>query len=491
MTTASPATLRHSISLDSLIAFGYDRTPVGRRELAKDTLGRVFGYIGSILCGARFVTGDKRHPASGFTRQTSALGSKGIFAFPGFLRLNDVPLSTESSSSIDDFLTPQCQAVASSQDTQPSCWKPFEHLTPLDLVDEAYMAPIPWPNEQRCFSGGEPLIPSRHSIHQRPHSKRVCSGFHREDDSCYPLIYSSQASQSDTDALQLILALNDGRPSFYTFEQPPRTVLDLGCGDGAWILHAKNVWKDTQFVGQDLVINGSTMSNDRHKVQLVEGNFLLGLPYATATFDYIRLSRITMGIPCWLWEPFLREVHRVLTPDGIVEVIDDKYFNVHVCRCSQCNESGFLELETQFRRLLGNRHVHEIHRIIPVYRGHFFGTVEKSIHEVGISFKSQCLESGKQPKPRMKSITTSRLQATFPIPRANTPVSRPTSPISRVASPIPSLEHSLSRSSSPAPPSYEEATRRKRRHSNLIYHIVSGRSTILRIPISPILSSWA
>lgn len=47
---------------------------------------------------------------------------------------------------------------------------------------------------------------------------------------------------SDREALDLMLAIANGHPTFFPFTIPPRRVLDLGCGDGAWILHTANLW---------------------------------------------------------------------------------------------------------------------------------------------------------------------------------------------------------------------------------------------------------
>jgi len=38
-------------------------------------------------------------------------------------------------------------------------------------------------------------------------------------------------------------AVANGHPSFYKFSTPPRRVLDLGCGDGSWIMQTSELWK--------------------------------------------------------------------------------------------------------------------------------------------------------------------------------------------------------------------------------------------------------
>ncbi|KAG8962747.1 hypothetical protein FRC03_003842 [Tulasnella sp. 419] len=40
--------------------------------------------------------------------------------------------------------------------------------------------------------------------------------------------------------------------TYHVFDTPPKKVLDLGCGTGAWILEAAKEWKDAKFVGYDI-----------------------------------------------------------------------------------------------------------------------------------------------------------------------------------------------------------------------------------------------
>ncbi len=70
-------------------------------------------------------------------------------------------------------------------------------------------------------------------------------------------------------------------PSFRDYgNAPPRSVIDLGCGPGFWILDAAAAWKHTTFVGFDLV---DVLQRDFQKtenVQFVRGNLcVLFLPW--------------------------------------------------------------------------------------------------------------------------------------------------------------------------------------------------------------------
>ena len=63
---------------------------------------------------------------------------------------------------------------------------------------------------------------------------------------CYTVVRLAPQTHSlfsDRDALKLMTAVANGHPSFYKFSIPPRRVLDLGCGEGSWILQTSELWK--------------------------------------------------------------------------------------------------------------------------------------------------------------------------------------------------------------------------------------------------------
>jgi len=44
-----------------------------------------------------------------------------------------------------------------------------------------------------------------------------------------------------------------GEVALHSLPRGPSKVLDLGCGTGSWIVNATVHWKDTHFVGLDIV----------------------------------------------------------------------------------------------------------------------------------------------------------------------------------------------------------------------------------------------
>ena len=67
----------------------------------------------------------------------------------------------------------------------------------------------------------------------------------------------SYGARSDYQAHQLLCKLTRAdSPTFHNFgKKPPSDVLDLGCGEGFWVLHAAKLWKssNTRVVGLDLI----------------------------------------------------------------------------------------------------------------------------------------------------------------------------------------------------------------------------------------------
>ena len=62
------------------------------------------------------------------------------------------------------------------------------------------------------------------------------------------------------------------------------------------------------------------------RLTFTHGNFMQPLPFPDATFDFVRLSDLTLAVPRYAWGLILTEVHRVLKPSGWVELIADDFF---------------------------------------------------------------------------------------------------------------------------------------------------------------------
>ncbi|KAJ3987464.1 hypothetical protein F5890DRAFT_1551382 [Lentinula detonsa] len=154
----------------------------------------------------------------------------------------------------------------------------------------------------------------------------------------YPLDpYDSTLLDSDKTTYTLLRSLNStDTPSFCHFgNDPPSSVLDLGSGQGHWILEAAIHWKGygTQLTGVDIadtmkVLRPLAVKNGvAENIKFVRSNFLKRpLPFPDQSFDLVRMANLTYAISYDKWDHVLGEVCRVLTIGGRLELIDDHIF---------------------------------------------------------------------------------------------------------------------------------------------------------------------
>ncbi|KAF7302556.1 Methyltransf-25 domain-containing protein [Mycena chlorophos] len=171
---------------------------------------------------------------------------------------------------------------------------------------------------------------TRQTFQQKTHwrvQRRVKT--HPYPDVPYMQSFESTVLESERYSHQLLRRLlPDGSPTFHSYKHtPPQSVLELGCGIGAWLQDAARVWRTTQFVGLDLVnvalpaVTDGTLPN----VRLQLGDFLnYPLPFGKNTFELVRMANLALCVPFDRWEALLREVNRVLVPGGRLELIDDQ-----------------------------------------------------------------------------------------------------------------------------------------------------------------------
>ncbi|KAJ3869293.1 S-adenosyl-L-methionine-dependent methyltransferase [Lentinula novae-zelandiae] len=150
-------------------------------------------------------------------------------------------------------------------------------------------------------------------------------------DAPYMQSYDSVSLSADRYTHLLLRRLNpNGTPSFYDYvknKKPiPSSILDLGCGEGHWIIDAHASWPEARIVGFDLVdvILPEVRNNER--LHFVRGNFIrYPLPFPHSSFDLIRIANLSLAIPTERWNFVLSEIHRVLQVGGRLELIDDAF----------------------------------------------------------------------------------------------------------------------------------------------------------------------
>lgn len=147
-------------------------------------------------------------------------------------------------------------------------------------------------------------------------------------DAPYMLSYDRPSMENDKFSEMLLRRLNpDPSPSFLKFDKEgPKSILDLGCGSGEWAIAAATYWGSARVIGFDLV-HPSRLGGDvklPENLQWKQGNFVkYKLPFPKSMFDLVRIANLSLCIPENRWEHVLREVRRVLSPGGYLELIDD------------------------------------------------------------------------------------------------------------------------------------------------------------------------
>ncbi|KAG9053357.1 hypothetical protein FS842_008311 [Serendipita sp. 407] len=141
----------------------------------------------------------------------------------------------------------------------------------------------------------------------------------------YPVCYDQQMLDSDIcDRFTLRKICRNGLTMHDFGDKPPNEILDIATGTGSWVIEAAAKWKDASLlVGFDLVAIQPASSLLHDRIRWVQGNILDGLPFADQTFDFVRMSRIAMGLPETQWNQVIEDAVRVLRPGGVLEIIEE------------------------------------------------------------------------------------------------------------------------------------------------------------------------
>ncbi|EAU92602.2 hypothetical protein CC1G_06613 [Coprinopsis cinerea okayama7 len=141
----------------------------------------------------------------------------------------------------------------------------------------------------------------------------------------YMQAYDTQCLENDRYSELLLQRLSPTSPSFHDYgKKPPLTVLDLGCGQGHWALRAASLWPNSRITGFDIMDITLPTFQTTENLTFVKGNFLFKLPFPAKSFEYVRMSNLSLCIPFNRWMPLLAEIRRVLTNGGRLELIDDQ-----------------------------------------------------------------------------------------------------------------------------------------------------------------------
>jgi ubiquinone/menaquinone biosynthesis C-methylase UbiE len=107
---------------------------------------------------------------------------------------------------------------------------------------------------------------------------------------------------------------------------PGQRILDLGCGTGTLMLMIKRAQSLARVTGLDgdaevLAIAGAKADHARLDVSLTQA-FASALPYPDGTFDRVLSSLVFHHLSSQAKRAALREVYRVLRPNGELHILD-------------------------------------------------------------------------------------------------------------------------------------------------------------------------
>ncbi|CAG8503771.1 1548_t:CDS:2 [Paraglomus brasilianum] len=226
------------------------------------------------------------------------------------------------------------------------------------------------------------------------------------------------------------------------------SVLDIGCGAGAWIMNMALDYPVSIFVGIDI----APLFPENHppNAAFLKCNIMDGLPFPDNTFDFVRQAFVIVCMNWQAWkEKVVKELIRVTKPGGYIEIMEvcredinpgiicqkiDAYLLEHLRKAGINTASGpdvikaFNEFENEvivapmeerpyyFGKKAGRIGEATLKCILEAYKGikiiltHIMGITEKECEQMLIDFEKECNEVTLC-KTRYRAIIQKRLDA--------------------------------------------------------------------------------
>jgi SAM-dependent methyltransferase len=99
----------------------------------------------------------------------------------------------------------------------------------------------------------------------------------------------------------------------------PSALLDVGSGTGRWIIEMAQQFPSARVTGIDVAPATPSVPLN---AQFVQHDILKGLPFPSASFDYVHARLLVAAIPTQAWAGLLTECIRVTQPGGWVELFE-------------------------------------------------------------------------------------------------------------------------------------------------------------------------
>ncbi|RKP14157.1 S-adenosyl-L-methionine-dependent methyltransferase [Piptocephalis cylindrospora] len=102
----------------------------------------------------------------------------------------------------------------------------------------------------------------------------------------------------------------------------PRSILDVGCGSGIWLMEAGDLYKNAQCTGIDQTTEFIPSSIASGRFHIVEADVQEGLPFPDDSFDFLFHRFLYVGAPNLDWDEYFSEAFRVCQPGATIEVVE-------------------------------------------------------------------------------------------------------------------------------------------------------------------------
>ena len=107
-----------------------------------------------------------------------------------------------------------------------------------------------------------------------------------------------------------------------------RSVLDLACGPGGWVIDLAYASPMAQVVGVDISVNNISYAQSQARVQGLDNarfqvmNILKPLDFPDNSFDLVNARLLFAFMPRHAWIPLVKECQRILRPGGIMRMTE-------------------------------------------------------------------------------------------------------------------------------------------------------------------------
>lgn len=111
------------------------------------------------------------------------------------------------------------------------------------------------------------------------------------------------------------------------------TILDVGCGSGAWLMEMARLFPDALVRGIDSDARQGMRSfwTEHPRCRLLIGDVRAGTMYLTNTFDFTHMRFLVLALPAQSWPSVIEELVRVTVPSGWIELFEGG---------QQCEQAG-------------------------------------------------------------------------------------------------------------------------------------------------------